>query len=796
MKTKIFSLLMGLLVVMASFGQSGTTGSLTWSFDGETLTISGKGEMPNYQDAMAAPYYPPWSEISDINIKNVVIKEGVKSIGNNAFSECGSLASISIPESVTSIGSGAFSNCGSLALISISQSVTNIGDGAFYGTGWYNNQPDGIIYINKILYKYKGIMPSNTTINIFEGTTSISGSAFYECSGLIAITIPNSVTSIGGGAFCKCSGLIAITIPSSVTSIGGGIFTGCSGLNSVTIQASVTNIGGNDFSGCNALTELTLPFVESLFNLPSSLKKITINGYNCNNHTSITIPEGITHIGDSAFFNCGNLTSITIPSSLVYIGDGAFDGCYTLSELTFPFIGTTNTEALINLFKNKIPLPFIKVTISNYYCSGLTSIIIPKGVTSIGDGAFYGCSSLTSVTIPESMTSIGILAFMDCSNLTELNFNAEYCSDVDPFAFLWVNLTTVNIGSHVKHIPGNIFRYCNGLTSVTLPDSLESIGDHAFEGCENLQSIVIPDNVFYVGNNAFSDCHNLTYASVGNNVSDIGNYAFAQCWKLATVSLGKSLETIGKQAFAGCPKLRNIYCYGETPAKCASDAFGEDEHDQIMTYAMAKLYYPVDAEEAKLYTLLPVWREFGKYSPFDAAGKEVTVVPSTNTAQVSWNPNADATAYELVIYSDAGRTTIVCILTFDADGRFTGFKLRAGTDDTPFTHPVENLKSGAYYYYTMTAYNNDNEIVEQKLGFFKTEGTSGVPATLASQTNVYGANGNVVVENGSGIISVYDTAGRLTACKKATGGTVRIAVPQAGVYVVQTGKERKKVIVW
>ena len=183
-------------------------------------------------------------------LTSVTIPNSVTSIGNSAFYGCSSLTSITIPNSVTSIGNSAFYGCSSLTSITIPNSVTSIGYEAFDGTAWYNNQPDGLVYAGKVAYKYKGTMPSNTSIVIEEGTLGIAGGAFSGCSGLTSVTIPNSVTSIGSDAFRDCSGLTSVTIPNSVTSIGYDAFRDCSGLTSVTIPNSVTSIGYEAFYNC------------------------------------------------------------------------------------------------------------------------------------------------------------------------------------------------------------------------------------------------------------------------------------------------------------------------------------------------------------------------------------------------------------------------------------------------------------------------------------------------------------------------------------------------------------------
>ena len=174
----------------------------------------------------------------------------VTSIGEFAFKDCTGLTSVTIPTSVTSIGEEAFRGCTGLTSVTIPNSVTEIGYSAFGGTPWYNNQPDGVVYIGKVAYEFKGEMASGTAIYIKEGTVSISGYAFYGCTGLTSITIPNSVTSIGEFAFSGCTGLTSVTIPNSVTSIGKSAFSGCTGLTSVTIPNSVTSIGKCAFWYC------------------------------------------------------------------------------------------------------------------------------------------------------------------------------------------------------------------------------------------------------------------------------------------------------------------------------------------------------------------------------------------------------------------------------------------------------------------------------------------------------------------------------------------------------------------
>ena len=227
--------------------------------------------------------------------------------------------------------------------------------------------------------------------------TSIGSDAFFDCSGLTSVSIPNSVTDIGGWAFYNCSGLTSVGIPNSVASIGELVFYGCTGLTSASIPNSVSSIGEWAFSGCIGLTSI---------NIPNSLTSIgELVFYNCSGLTSVSIPNSVTNIGVWAFLRCTGLTSVSIPSSVAGIGDGAFGACSSLTTVNIPASVTSISEGTFAA------------------CSSLTMVSIPSSVTSIGGAAFYDCSALTTVNIPSSVTTISEEAFSNCTGLTSVTVN-------------------------------------------------------------------------------------------------------------------------------------------------------------------------------------------------------------------------------------------------------------------------------------------------------------------------------------------------------------------------------------
>ena len=286
-----------------------------------------------------------------LGCNNTVIPNSVTSIGYGAFDGCKGLTSIEIPNSVTSIGEEAFSCCTGLTSIEIPNSVTSIGDLAFYGTAWYNNLPDGVVYAGRVLYEYKGTMPANTSIVIKEGTVSISDYAFLSCYGLTSIEIPNSVTSIGYNAFLSCSGLTNVVIPNSVTSIGHSAFRGCTSLTSVEIPNSVTSIGMGAFYGCSSLTSITsLIPAENLFTTTYVFNSVDKNA------CTLYVPYGAkeTYASTEGWSKFANIVELEKPITEVTITINQYGNATYCSEYALDFSSVDGLKAYAATGYNKV----------------------------------------------------------------------------------------------------------------------------------------------------------------------------------------------------------------------------------------------------------------------------------------------------------------------------------------------------------------------------------------------------------------------------------------------------------
>ena len=356
MSKKLLSILalLCLTVTSAWADDSGTCGtSLTYSYveSTHTLTISGTGAMTDF-GYMETPWYGYRTDIT-----NIVIEDGVTTIGEYAFIECEKLTTVTIHNNVTSIGKNAFLGCYSLKTVTIGSGVTSIGKSAFEsckslteitvsGENQYYMSVDNVLFNNDgtLLIKYPEGITTATSYTIPNDVETIGDRAFIF-SNLTEVIIPDGVETIGDGAFTNCL-VTELTIPNSVTTIGEYAFSACEDLTTLNIGSGVTSIGNGPCQGCSRLTKITVSGgnmnFKSVENVLFSYDGKTLVQYPVGSTaTSYTIPDGVETIGNGAFSNCLGLTTMNIPSSVTTIDD-AFYSCENLATVTLnsnPYIG-------------------------------------------------------------------------------------------------------------------------------------------------------------------------------------------------------------------------------------------------------------------------------------------------------------------------------------------------------------------------------------------------------------------------------------------------------------------------
>lgn len=392
---------------------------------------------------------------SNTAITSLELTAGITSIGKEAFYNCDSLTEINITFTSNEIGFGQniFSNCGALTTVTFGGTLSNVSYGMFSNCSKLTTVvlPDTVTDIYDYAFNYSEALSS---ITVPANLQTIGAYAFSYCKGLTSFEIPSTVTKVGDQAFSD-SGLTSVTVPATVTTWGSSVFEFCSDLETVTIDEGVTAIPDYMFPFCKKLAFPQIPasvktIGSSAFSncgftsvvIPGNIENMGYNAFNsCEKLKTVTISEGVETIGSYVFSNCTALESVTIPDSVTTIEDGAFYAT-GISELTIPDSVTTIGEEAFSFSQiTSVTIPGSVETISRSAfdnCSKLKYAELKEGVKVIEESAFNACQALETVIIPSTITSIHKDAFYQCWHLFDVFCKAqpvfEWNEDGDDFA--------------------------------------------------------------------------------------------------------------------------------------------------------------------------------------------------------------------------------------------------------------------------------------------------------------------------------------------------------------------------
>lgn len=580
-KTLFFSMLMATVVNVSyasDFNAVSSSGHTLYYNVIDATTHTASVTYPGASTGSWSGYTKPsGGVIIPSNVTNGGLVYSVVAIDDLAFYDCSGITNVSIPNTIKAIGIGSFSGC-SLSSVSVPNSVERIGPGAFgsvngsYSMTWANSLPDGVVYLGKIAYEYKGTMPPNTSITISSDTKGIAGQAFLGQTNLTSITLPTSLLTIESESFKDCGGLQTITIPTSVKYIGYSAFKNCGALTTVNYNAvNVTDINVLGyapayavFAGCDNFTTL---------NIGNSVQVVPANIFSNCTHIAgpVNLPASIRKIGEKAFSGCTGITSVTIPVNVDTIDNSPFYGCTSLSTVYYnatncrsiyyssPFMGCTSLSSIVfgsgvqtipdylcyNLtsLNGTLSLPNNLQKIGNYAfsgCSGISgSLTIPNNVRRISSYAFYNCTGITALTLGTYLDTLETEAFSGTTALSSITYKATNCtSGPSSWMFTGNAITSLYINSNVQSIPDYFIGTCPNLTTVTFPSGISRIGVNDFYNCGLTGTLTLPSSITEIGYGAFTLCSNLNgiqcNALTPPTVPPMYgmSYIFTNCWSV------------------------------------------------------------------------------------------------------------------------------------------------------------------------------------------------------------------------------------------------------------------------
>ena len=488
-------------------------------------------------------------------LTNDMPTQGLREIGEAAFSGCGKLKNIDIPGTVNEIGMFAFRLSG-LKDIDLSQT--------------------GISHVDHGMFCSSAELES---VNLPESVKSVGRAAFSACEKLNRINIPKNLNVIDMFAF-NDTGFTDIDLSGcEAEKIGEGAFNGCSNLKTVKLPKKLREIEDSVFYACNSLENI---------NFPDGLKTIKSLAFMHTRVKNANLKDTqIDEIGNSAFAFNENLTAVSLPKMLIQIGDSAFRGCKSLNEINFPAsIRSIGLYAFKDCALKTADLSETNINgvLQGTFCQNrqLETVVFPDRLGYIAKEAFSKCSSLIKINIPKNVKIIGNFAF-DSTRLVVLDLDNTNVGHIGESAFENCrSLTTVNLPEELRQIECSAFFGCGKLEYVKFPQnlavlgkkafmntivkkanlrnsSIRIIGDSAFEADTNLTELSLPKTLVGIGNSAFKGCRALTDVEIPKNVQEIGKHAFEGCGLNVINLMGVNIKNIDEATFKANPNLTNVF---------------------------------------------------------------------------------------------------------------------------------------------------------------------------------------------------------------------------------------------
>ncbi len=510
--------------------------SVTYSLDTATgvMTISGEGAMENFGWSSAPWYY------NRNSIKEVVIEEGVTTVGKYAFMECPQLTKVTLPDGLVDIKDSAFYFCSNLAEADIPVSVKTIELGAFNGCGQLTKIiiPDNVEEIGNSAFA--GCMKV-TTLSLGKKVNRIEDYAFGSLA-VEEIIIPDSVTFIGKEAFGGCANLKEVTIGEGVEYLGSGAFNSSRNLEKITWKAKDA---GDFYSGStvfNSNQKLSVTFTDNVEKIPAYCFD-AILGAKIND---ITIGKNVKEIGASAFKN-GTVTTVNIADlgawCEIEFGD---ENSNPIKSATKFYIDGKVVEDLV------VPDNVKKIGNYAFYCAtALKNAVVPDSVEYIGNYTFAFCKGMTDITLGENVSVIGDFAFDGCEvleNITSydniLKVGTEAIHDTPYFKNIMSAKKPVYLGKCLISIRPDVIG-----TDLVVEKGVRAIASSAFQNFSSIENITIPDSVEYIGNRAFSYCSGVKTLTIGKGLKEVDEFGFESCGKAITFYYNGTISDWAKIEF-------------------------------------------------------------------------------------------------------------------------------------------------------------------------------------------------------------------------------------------------------